>query len=62
MPLQFQRIDTHFHVGYVRVWYLDEFGQPRFLKFSNDFTWEEFGNELIRQINEILTRPRPSAA
>ena len=60
MPLQFQRIDTCFKAGYVRVWYRDEFGQPRFFEFTEDFNWEMYGNELIRQVNELLARPRPS--
>ena len=43
------------------VWYLDEFGQPRYFEFDEDFRDDVFPQELIRQVNELLARPRAKA-
>jgi hypothetical protein len=58
MPLTFIRVDGV--LGGWNIWYRDEFGQPRFLEVSVGLGKEFVGKELIRQVNELLARPRPS--
>lgn len=64
MPLKLERVDDSFQKGRLRIYYLDEFGQPRFFEFSSG-AWDgidckAFGEELIQQVNDLLARPRPS--
>ena len=72
MPLKFERaVKTvagfNSEDATLAVWYLDEFGQPRYFEFCNNIPagWADataFGEELIQQVNELLARPRPSGA
>jgi hypothetical protein len=63
MPLKLDKVDNSFRSGYLRIHYLDEFGQPRFFEFGKVQSQDDiacFAQELIQQVNELLTRPRPS--
>ena len=62
MPLKLDKVDNSFRSGYLRIHYLDEFGQPRFFEFGKVQSQDDiacFAQELIQQVNELLTRPRP---
>ena len=62
MPLTFERTEEiNKGRGLLRVYYRDEFGQPRFFEFTDlNLDYDVLGQELIRQVNELLVRPRPS--
>lgn len=54
-PFEFVRVDTVMKTGVMRAWYRDSYGQDRFFEFSAT-RGEEFGQQLIQQINEVLQR------
>ena len=58
MPLTFMRVDAAGNVR--RIWYRDEFGQPRFFALDMFVKSDGLAKELIRQVNELLARPRPA--
>lgn len=58
MPLTFVRLDMGRQSH--RVWYRDEFGQPRYFEFEARDKMENLAKALIRQVNELLARPRPA--
>ena len=63
MPLKLERVDDSFRSGYLRIHYRDEFGQSRFFEFGKVQSQADlacFALELIRQVNELLARPRPA--
>lgn len=70
VPLTYIRTDADAKRGMVRVHYRDSYGQPRFFELSSRSCLDgmssakpdEFGRELIREVNNLSELRRPNAS
>ncbi len=52
--MEFIRVDSQPSRDLFRLWFLDKYGQPRFLEIDRSLSDEKLGMEIVRQIREVM--------